>query len=115
MEIKDERMNLVKEEDIRVSDMSLTNDGDYLISSYDNYLRLYMKDGSLTPFKDFSPLATSSVHVNEQKEILVGHGESESIHIEPDSIRRIVVLNQTGEIVHTYEYDKNNETIYRTM
>ena len=53
-----------------------------------------------------------AVQVNTYKEILVGLAGQEIYDIKPNSIRKIVVLNQKRKIIHTYQYDRDNQRTF---
>lgn len=112
VKIEREAILVIKEENIKVYDMSMMRNGDLVISSWDNELRIYSKDGNFKAFKTFSSLLTWGIHVNKCDEILVGLTEPGFIDVTTNSIRKVVVLNQSGEIKHTYEYDKNDQRLF---
>lgn len=80
---------------------------------------LLTKKGALRTYENFSPLTTIGVRVNQQWEVLVGLCERNSpalIVDTPRIIRQIVVLGQsgtpTGNMKHTYEFNKNNKRLF---
>lgn len=98
---------------ISVSDMAIMKNGDVVFSG-GSELRIYSKTGALRPFKTFCPLLILGVHVNKYNEVVVGLLESCSVTVKKDSIRRVVVLNQSGDIQHIYEYDRSNQRLFTT-
>ncbi|VDI06355.1 Hypothetical predicted protein [Mytilus galloprovincialis] len=98
---------------IKVFDMALINDEDLLVSSRKCDLILYTKDGQFKTFKSFSPLKTFCVYVTKDSKIIVGLTESYPITVPPpiDCIRRLVVMNKDGDMLHTIEYDRDNQRL----
>ena len=90
---------------IKVNDMSWTQDGEILVSLEESDIKLYTKDNKLKIVKSFSPFNTPCVHVTKDTRIIVGL--TESLHLLlTESIRRLVIVNQDGEIQHTIEFDR---------
>lgn len=59
----------------------------------------------------FSPLKTLSVHVTKDNQIIIGLVECYPVTLPAPkgSIRKLIVMNQNGDIQHTIEHDKNNQ------
>ncbi|CAC5373886.1 unnamed protein product [Mytilus coruscus] len=111
--IKFENHNIKEEKEvqIKVSDMTWTKDREILVSSTESDLVLYTKDGQLKTFKSFSPLKTLGVHVAKDNKIILGLTEHFALPVPKDCIRRLVVMNQDGDIQHTIEYDRDNQRL----
>lgn len=104
-------MTVIKEEDIKVFDMALMGNGDVVISVISELI-IYTKEGTIQPYKSFKPLYTWGVHVNRHNEVLVGLIESDFFTVTADSIRKVVVLNQSGDIQHTYQYTRDKQRLF---
>ncbi|XP_052079042.1 uncharacterized protein LOC127717442 [Mytilus californianus] len=113
IKLENHYIKVEKEVEIAVYSMTLTKDGEILVSSAESDLNLYTKDGQLTTFKSFSPLKTLGVHVTKDNKLIVGLRESILFPFPPtkDSIRKLSVMNQDGDIQHTIEYDTNNQRL----
>ncbi|XP_071150178.1 uncharacterized protein [Mytilus edulis] len=72
-----------KEVPIGVFDISLTKDGDILMSLKESDLKLYTTNGQLKTFKSFSQLKTLGVHVTKDNKLLVGLRESIPVTFPP--------------------------------
>ncbi|XP_071161227.1 E3 ubiquitin-protein ligase Midline-1-like [Mytilus edulis] len=94
-----------------VIDIAKTKDGGILIADGYNNLKLYTKDGQVETFKSFSPLKTLSVHVTKDNQIIIGLVEIYPVTLPAPkgSTRKLIVMNQNGDIQHTIEHDKNNQ------
>lgn len=88
-------------------------DGDLLISSMQQDLKLHTKDGKIKICKTFAPLYTLGVHVNKQNEIFVELSDSVDL-LKPteDSVRKVEQINKKGVILHTYEYGTDNQRLF---
>lgn len=95
--------------------MVMMDDDDLVISTKNENLLFYTKDGTLKTFKSFSPLKTLEVLIKEQNKQFVGLIDSDDIDSKPESVRKIIILNQSGDIKHTYEYAIFNQTVYLAM
>ncbi|XP_071141843.1 uncharacterized protein, partial [Mytilus edulis] len=114
VKFENHEIKVEQEIQIKVNDMTWTQDGELLVSTEESDIKLYTKDNKFKRFKDFSPLKSSCVHVDKDKRIIVGLMESFAVvFIRPskDSIRRLVVMNQKGDIQHTIEHDKDNHKL----
>ncbi|XP_052079236.1 tripartite motif-containing protein 45-like [Mytilus californianus] len=113
--IKFETNNIKVEREIQIKlfDMARYNDDEILVSSKKSDLKLYTKDGRFTSFKSFSSLRTTCVHVTKDNKITVGLVEysPDVFHITKDSHRKVLIMNQNGDIQHTIEYDKDNQRL----
>lgn len=107
-----DKMTVLKEENIEVHDMAVMDNGNVIISSGVSELKIYINDGSLKTFKDFPSFETTGVHVNKYGEVLVGLTEPGSVKVTPKSIRKMVVLNHLRNIKHTYAYDRNRQRLF---
>ena len=58
IEIENNKVTVKKEEIIKVFDLSLLPNWDLLLSTWEDKLQLYTKDGRLILYKDFHPLLT---------------------------------------------------------
>ncbi|XP_063427573.1 uncharacterized protein LOC134711076 [Mytilus trossulus] len=98
---------------IEVNDMAKFTDNEILVATGQSGLTLCTKDGQFTTFKSFSPLKTASVHVTKNKKIIVGLVEYtlDIFRIAKDSHRKVVIMNQNGDIQHTIEYDTDNQRL----
>ncbi|VDI61508.1 Hypothetical predicted protein [Mytilus galloprovincialis] len=110
IKIENHNIKVEKEFQIAVIDMTLTNNEGILVSSGESDLKQYTKEGQLMTFKSFSPLKTLGVHFTKHDQIIVGLTESFPVvtSSSKDSIRRLVIMNQAGDIHHTIEYDSDN-------
>ncbi|VDI06353.1 Hypothetical predicted protein [Mytilus galloprovincialis] len=113
--VKFEHNEIKVEEEIyiKVYDMSLTQDGEILVSSGESDIQNTSKDKQLKIFMECSPLNITCVHVTKDNRIIVGLVESFYAELSPskDCIRRLVVVNQDGDIQHTIEHDKDNQRL----
>ena len=102
-----------KEIQITVNDMAKTLGGEILLSCQDMNLKLYTKDGHLKKFKTFSPLKTLCVHMTKENKIIVGLSESDPVSLpaSKDSTRKLLIMNQDGDLQHSIEHDKDNERL----
>ncbi|XP_052079249.1 tripartite motif-containing protein 45-like [Mytilus californianus] len=98
---------------IKVQDIARINDDEILVSSGRSDLKRYIKDGQLTPIKSFSPLNTVCVHVTKDNEIIVGLVDSspDVFLITKGSHRKIVIMNQDGDIQQTIEYGRYKQRL----
>lgn len=99
------------EVNLSVYDMVPFKNGNILISSKENDLKLVSNYGKVSSFKTFSPLETLCVHANDQNSMylgLVGPQNSTTV----DVTRKIVVVDEDGNIHHSYEYDRNNQRLF---
>ncbi|CAC5395003.1 unnamed protein product [Mytilus coruscus] len=104
--------NLMVEYEVNLSvyDMVPFKNGNILISSEENDLKLVSTDGKVSSFKNFSPLKTLCVHVSDQNLIYLGLvGPQNSTTVD---VRKVVVLDVDGDIHHNYEYDRNNKRLF---
>ncbi|VDI53203.1 Hypothetical predicted protein [Mytilus galloprovincialis] len=102
-----------KEVKLPLLDMTLMDNGDILISSMEQDLKLYTKDGEMKTYKTFSSLYTLGIHIDKQSEIFVGLGESgDMTNPSEDSIRKVVQINKKGIQLHTYEYGTDNKRLF---
>ncbi|XP_063405974.1 uncharacterized protein LOC134689902 [Mytilus trossulus] len=108
-----ENIKVEREIKTEVYDMALIKDHDMLVSTGKSDLLIYTKDGQFTTFKSFPTFITVSVHVTKDKKIIVGLIEDspDGLLITKDSHRKVVIMNQDGDIQHTIEYDRNNQRL----
>ncbi|VDI17079.1 Hypothetical predicted protein [Mytilus galloprovincialis] len=113
VKFENHKIKIVREFKIQIFDMAWINDEELLVSSRKYDLKIYHEDGQLKTYKSFSPLKTSCVHVTKNSKIIVGVSESSPVTLPPpsDCIRRLVVMNQDGDIQHTIEYNKDNQRL----
>ncbi|XP_063431640.1 E3 ubiquitin-protein ligase TRIM71-like [Mytilus trossulus] len=107
---KNRKIKVEREVKIAVFDMAWTKDGEILISSAESDLHLYTKDNKLKTFKSFSPWRTLGVNVTKDNKILVSLVES--FFPKPTEDKRLVIMNQDGDIQHTIDYDKDNQRMF---
>lgn len=111
--LEKDRIKFEREVKLPVYDMTLMTDGDLLISSMQQDLKLHTKDGKIKICKTFAPLYTLGVHVNKQNEIFVELSDSVDL-LKPieDSVRKVEQINKKGVILHTYEYGTDNQRLF---
>ncbi|VDI65243.1 tripartite motif-containing protein 71 [Mytilus galloprovincialis] len=114
--VKFAKNNIKVEEDfsINVLDMAISKNDEILLATGESDIKVYSKDKQFKLYKSFSPLKTISIHVSKNNEIFVGLAECFPVTYPAteDSVRRIVVLNQDGDIRYRYEYDKDNQRLF---
>ncbi|XP_063425558.1 uncharacterized protein LOC134709320 [Mytilus trossulus] len=108
--------NIKVEEDFSMSVLNMAKLGNngILLSTGESDLQVYSIDKQFKLFKSFSPLKSISVHVSKNNRIFVGLVEDFpfTYPATEDSVRRVVVLNQDGDMQHIYEYDKDNQRLF---
>ncbi|CAC5411532.1 unnamed protein product [Mytilus coruscus] len=115
VKFEDDNIIIQKEVEVKVFDMAIQQNGDLIISSLENDLKLY-NNGDVKSFKSFSPLKTAGVHINKHNQILVGLFESPTPD-NPSAKRvskhtKVVVMNQKSDIQHTLEFDTDNQRLF---
>ncbi|XP_063412564.1 tripartite motif-containing protein 54-like [Mytilus trossulus] len=112
IKLENHNIKVEKEVKIPVYDMIWRNNGEILLSTTESDLKLYTKDGQLQTFQSFSPLQTLGVHLTRDNKIIVGLTDSFVMTATEDSIRKLVVMNQEGDIQHTIEHDSDNQRLF---
>lgn len=113
VEFKEKTFSVLKEIDTDIYGMAILANNNVIVSTGECGLNYYNNDGPLRLMKSFSPLHTIAVHVNKREEILVGLAEpGTSIALKDDSVRKIVVLDTSGNIKYEYELDRTNERLF---
>ncbi|CAC5390688.1 TRIM45 [Mytilus coruscus] len=98
---------------ISIRNMAKLKNDDILLATGESDIKVYSIDKQFKSFRSFSPLKTISIHVSKNNEIFVGLTECHPVTYPAteDSVRRVVVLNQEGDIQHSYEYNQDNERL----
>ncbi|XP_076099672.1 uncharacterized protein LOC143069100 [Mytilus galloprovincialis] len=108
------KLTVEEEFSINVRNMAKLKNDEILLATGESDIKVYSVDKKFKSYKSFSPLKTISIHVSKNNEIYVGLSECTPVTYPPtaDSVRRVVVINQDGEIRNRYEYDKDNQRLF---
>ncbi|CAG2216404.1 unnamed protein product [Mytilus edulis] len=99
--------------ELYVFSMAFTREGDLLVATGDSITKsINASSGQLSEsiFKVENTIITA-VHLNEKNELFIGV-RTEGMRFSFESETRLIKMDQEGQILKTYEFDKNNKRLF---